>query len=74
MRSEIEYDNWSGGRAVDRNDNMRKMESSAYIGANLALFDNRLTNKLGASFISSERDIYLGDACSSYFDGFKKQV
>ncbi|WP_417792892.1 TonB-dependent receptor plug domain-containing protein [Terasakiella pusilla] len=73
MRSEIEYDNWAGGRAVDRNDNMRKRESSAYLGANLALFDNRLTNKFGVSYISSERDTYLGDARNSYFDGDKNK-
>lgn len=74
MRSEIEYDTWSGGRAVDRNDNMRKTESSAYLGANLALFDNRLTNKLGVSYISSERDTYLGEARNSYFDGYKNKL
>jgi vitamin B12 transporter len=74
MRSEIEYDNWTGGRAVDRNDNMRKTESSAYLGANLALFDNRLTNKLGVSYISSERDTYLGEARNSYFDGYKNKL
>ncbi|NVK17775.1 MAG: TonB-dependent receptor [Methylocystaceae bacterium] len=73
MRSEIENDNWPGSRAVDRNDNMRKLESSAYLGANLALFDKRLTNKVGVSYISSERDTYIGEARNSYFDGFKNK-
>jgi len=73
MRSHIEYDGWSGGRAVDGNQNMYKKETSAYLGSNFSLFDNRLKNKIGASYITSKRDLYNGDSRGQYYDGNKRK-
>lgn len=73
MRSHIEYDSWSGGQAVDGNENMYKKETSAYLGGNFALFDNRLKNKIGASYITSKRDLYNGDSRGQYYDGNKRK-
>jgi len=73
MRSHIEYDSWSNGQASDGNQNMYKKESSAYLGGNLALFDGRLKNKLGASYITSKRDTYQGESRDQYYDGDKRK-
>ncbi len=71
MRSHIEYDTWSNGQATDGNQNMYKKETSAYLGGNLSLFKGRLKNKLGASYITSNRDTYLGNSRDKFYDGAK---
>lgn len=71
MTSHLEYDSWSGGRAIDSEDNMDKRERSGKLTANLSLFDGALTNKIGVSYSESKRDIFVGKTRSSFYDGWK---
>ncbi len=74
MNSELQYDNWSGGRAVDGDDNMDKAERSGRLSADISLFDGVLINTLTMSRATSERDIYAGRTQTSAFDGSKTKL
>jgi vitamin B12 transporter len=71
MTSHLETDNWSGGRAIDSNDNSDKRERSGKLTARLSLFDGALTNRIGISHSESNRDDFVGKARASYYDGWK---
>lgn len=69
MRSRLDYDNWSGGRAVDDSDRMDKTERSGRLASDLALFGGRLDNVVAYTLSETERDLGKGKAQSSTFDG-----
>ncbi len=71
MNSHLEYDGWSGGIAIDSDDNMDKRERSGKLSANVSLFDGALQNSVSAFVTSSERDIYDGNTQTSFYDGGK---
>ncbi len=80
MRAHYEYDNWSGGKAIDADFNAYRREKSAYLGGNLSFFDGRLNNKVGLSYVTAQRDMYIGSNRSNasnpgtYYDGAKRKV
>ena len=69
MRSQLDYDNWSGGRAVDDNDRMDKTERSGRLATDLTVLDGRLTNVVAYSLSETERDLGKGKRQTSFFDG-----
>ncbi len=71
MTSHLEHDNWSNGQAIDSDDNTDKQEQSGRLTASLSFFDGALTNKVSFSYSESKRDMFVGKAQSSYYDGRK---
>lgn len=69
MRAQVDYDGWSGLRAVDDGDRMDQRERSGRIATDLTVLDGRLTNVVAFSLTETERDIGKGKRRTSFYDG-----
>jgi vitamin B12 transporter len=69
MRSQVDYDSWGGGAAADGDDQMDKTERSARLATDFSVFGGVLDNRLAYTISETERDIGVGKAQTSYFDG-----
>ncbi len=74
MNSELQYDSWSGGRAVDGDENMDKSERSGKLAADLSLFEGDFVSTLSASASSTDRDTFAGTTQTAFYEGTKDKL
>jgi vitamin B12 transporter len=69
MRSQVDYDSWSGSAAADSDDQMDKTERSGRLATEFTILNGHLTNQFAYAVSETERDIGVGKRQTSFFDG-----